>query len=366
MSGPRQYTGFQLETLADVEVIFRNFHAWAVELLVASAERMHDEKAVVAQAELPEKVILRSLTEVFDLCEDGAERTRVEFPEGFAVAAEPTCVEFPEEFAVAVEPTHVTGSHESSVGLLRSHARAMCTWGALARKIVSVCTAVPYSTSASRRAAVIHPPPLLRQVRQDRLALDRGSLALRANRRLEQALVRQFETRRFRVGGGLRQRRFQEGWRSISALTFSEEVGPTVNRDEWRRGLQEHWKARFADPMDDAAAQETFRRSCTRMLSSRGVRPLQVTLGEVVSGLGGAKCGSGAGSDGVVAEMLQLLPFSAVCVVQSMLNARFCSVGGAHVDDPLRVFLTTWIRKDTESDTLASHRPIMSSSSLLK
>ena len=111
---------------------------------------------------------------------------------------------------------------------------ALPGWGELSRKILACCTAVPFSTAASRRSVAAHPPALLRQVRADRRALPAGSHALLANRRLERALVRQHATRKFKASGGLRQQRFRDGWRTISYLTFSAGGAPTCNRDVWR------------------------------------------------------------------------------------------------------------------------------------
>ena len=218
--------------------------------------------------------------------------------------------------------------------------------GEASRKILACCTSAPFSTAASRRSVCIHPPALLRQVRADRRAPPVGSVALRANRRLERTLVPQHATRQFQVAGGLRQQRYRDGWRTISFLTFSAGGAPTCDRDVWRAELQAHWRDRFSDDMDAPAAQERFRLDCASLLDRCG-GPLRVSFGDVVSGLTGAKPGAGGGADSLVAEMLHILPWSAVWVLWRMMNERFAAVGAKVADDPLRIFLTTWIRKDT-------------------
>ena len=90
-------------------------------------------------------------------------------------------------------------------------------------------------------------------------------------------------------------------------------------------------------------------------------------MGEVVVAFSGGKHRTAGGLDGPVNEMLHALPWAFVGLVRSVFNRRFrCDMEGRIPADAWRTFLATWIRKDSESDLLASFRPIMQSSVFLK
>ena len=99
--------------------------------------------------------------------------------------------------------------------------------------IVALCTSVSYTTAPRRAAVALRTPDRLHQLRRERLALDRGSAELRANRREANQLVRRWETARSQADGGLRRRRFWESWRSLSFLSFHRNGAPTCDRCKW-------------------------------------------------------------------------------------------------------------------------------------
>ena len=236
---------------------------------------------------------------------------------------------------------------------------------AMSDGLVDVCCSVPYTTMTSRRGVAVHPPAQLRSVRRNRGAIPAADTeALRANRREERALIREWETRKLSTLGGLRQARFRDSWRSISFVQFGPDRPPSCNRDEWRTELRHHWNARFGDPLDVPSARQLF---CARLFGDAANRPVKCTLGEVVLALASAKHQSAGGPDGPVAEMLHVLPLSLVRFVRNMFNARFAlDCQGCLRLDAWRCMVADWIRKDDESDLLGSFRPIMRSSVFLK
>ena len=95
---------------------------------------------------------------------------------------------------------------------------------------------------------------------------------------------------------------------------------------------------------------------------------LQVSMGDVVIALSGAKAGSSGGRDGLVAEMLLTLPWRAVVLFRHLFHARFRSNSrdSAMEADCWKHYMATWIQKDRESDLLSSFRPILQSSVVMK
>ena len=86
--------------------------------------------------------------------------------------------------------------------------------------IVAICTAVPHKTAGTISQKALANNARLMELRRERTSLDRGSAALRANRREANRLIRLRETTKFHADGGLRRRRYFESWRSLSFLSF--------------------------------------------------------------------------------------------------------------------------------------------------
>ena len=274
----------------------------------------------------------------------------------------------------APAPRSYTGWQLLEPSSLRLLQRSLQRWAAscvatpsadiVSRCVLELCTSVPHTTLAERRSRHVPPPVELRAVRSRRRSLDRGTAELVECRREEKRLVRAWAAAKLAIGGGPKQARRRDSWKSVSFLTFTKGGEPTSDRAVWRRELSQHWRDRFEDPLDSHVAQEALREKLWR---DAGHEPLIFSLGEMVCALASAKPGSAGGMDGVVADMLHVLPLSVVEVIRSVFNSRFAdSIHGPVRVDSWRQFLATWIRKDQESDLLASFRPIVQSSVFFK
>ena len=138
----------------------------------------------------------------------------------------------------------------------------------------------------------------------------------------------------------------------------------TTDREAWIREHDKHWEARFGDPLDNHAAQHRFHMA---LLARHRCPPFQACLGSVVLALALASRGTSGGSDGVVNEMLQTLPWTLVVVIAAVFNARFNNHRTSQPEhDIWRRFLVRWIKKDSESRTFGSLRPIVRASCFWK
>ena len=234
----------------------------------------------------------------------------------------------------------------------------------ISHAISSTCASVPHNVARQSVPAPSLHSERLRELRCQRLSLDRGSDALRANRRETARLKRARESLRFAAEGGLRKRRFVESWRSLSFIQFRQDGPFSSDREVWRDELVSHWTLRFGDVCDSAAAQMEF---AALLASDATDGYFQPSLGEVVLAMSGARAGSSGGLDQVAPEMLHCLPWALVLLLHGLFAERFRSIlQRSREQDAWKTYLATWIRKDKETDLLTSFRPIVQSSVMLK